>query len=106
MNHCLDTMCTIRISYNTGYQTCQMGHKQKKTIWQTYKEWVKQTFPGKPPKVIERWDFIMVFEVRYRDEIEAFFQKYINVKVPGNDFKVIVNEKEEEILVLIAVSQE
>lgn len=67
----------------------------KKTIWQRYKEWVKKVFPGKNPKAIEKWDFIMVFEERYKDEIEAYFQRYINFSTPGNNFKIISHEKQE-----------
>lgn len=79
--------------------------KEKKSIWQRYKEWIKKAFPGKDTTPIERWDFIMTFEERYKDQIEAYFQRYIDFKEAGNDFKIINNEKEEEILVLIAVSQ-
>lgn len=38
-------------------------------LWQNYKSFVESKFPGKPKRAIEDWDFIMVFEQRYRDEI-------------------------------------
>lgn len=40
---------------------------EAKPIWESYKDLIKKWFPGKPKKVIERWDFIMVFEERYRE---------------------------------------
>ena len=35
--------------------------KRKETLWDHYKKWIKTTFPGKPKRSLEDWDFIMVF---------------------------------------------
>lgn len=78
----------------------------RKTLVDKYKDWISKTFPGKTPKQLEDWDFIMVFEERYRDEMEAYFVKYMNSVSKGTQFKVIDHEKDEEILVLIKISQE
>ncbi|MCB0369490.1 MAG: hypothetical protein KDD45_08580 [Bdellovibrionales bacterium] len=48
----------------------------------------------------------MVFEERYKDEIEAYFTKYLTSELTKTSFKLIDNEKEEEILVLIKVSDD
>ena len=52
--------------------------KSEQTWMQKYKKWIKRTFPGKTAKEIEKWDFIMVFEERYKDEMEAYFHKYMD----------------------------
>ena len=44
-----------------------MGRKKSKPLWDQYKEWSKKAFPGKPRKIIEDWDFIMIFEERYKE---------------------------------------
>lgn len=47
----------------------------------------------------------MVFEERYRDQIEKYFEKYIAQKGEDvNKFKILNNEKEDQILVLIHIS--
>jgi beta-xylosidase len=77
--------------------------KRSETVWDKYKKWIKKVFPGKPPKIIEKWDFIMVFENRYKDEMRAYFERYLTEGQPENGFIIVDNEKEEEILVLIGI---
>jgi hypothetical protein len=78
-----------------------------RVLWNRYTSWAQSYFPGKPKKAIEDWDFIMVFEHRYREEVETYFEKYLSLDSDGkgNRFKLIDHEKEEEILVLISIDQ-
>lgn len=54
--------------------------------------WVKTKFPPKPKKEIENWDFIMVFEERYRDELEKYFEKYVTKQEnEENAYQILAN---------------
>jgi hypothetical protein len=66
---------------------------------------IASKFPPKPKKQIEDWDFIMVFEERYRDEMDRYFERYVD-KYPaeGNRYQILSNEKEEQIMVLLSIS--
>jgi hypothetical protein len=47
----------------------------------------------------------MVFEERYRDEIDKYFEKYVNdYHNEENRYQIFNNEKEEQVLVLLAIS--
>ncbi len=54
---------------------------------------MKEKFPPKRKKDIEDWDFIMVFEERYRDEIDKYFEKYVEKMKDeeGNSYRIMNN---------------
>lgn len=58
------------------------------------KSYLTKKFPPKPPKQIEEWDFILVFEERYREEIDRYFEKYVTkYDKEGNRYRILNNEK-------------
>jgi hypothetical protein len=48
----------------------------------------------------------MVFEERYRDEMESYFLKSMEAVAKGTQYQIIPHEKEEEILVLLKISDD
>ena len=48
----------------------------------------------------------MVFEERYRDEMESYFSKSMEAVAKGTQYQIIPHEKEEEILVLLKISDD
>ena len=63
--------------------------------------YVESYFPFKKKKAIEDYDFIMVFDDYFKDEVEMHFAK---IKCQ-NDFQVHVveNEEEKQTLFLIKI---
>lgn len=55
---------------------------------------LRKRFPAKNKKQIEEWDFILVFEERYRDEIDKYFEKYVTkYNQEANRYCILNNEK-------------